>query len=184
MGLSRMGVGEGTSRTMSTSACSTHTSNPHMLKYTRDHHSTHTHVHMNRGSHTCTHMCNLGMLGAFFRSSRVQRHTRSPAVDECLAPEVSGSIPTAGPSNGASVVLSEGQCEHGVLQDSCKAMGTGWFGVVCVCGARSSFGECGVCLWACVCVGFVCRCWVGVVMLRHDSECDDVWNAMRVGRVV
>jgi hypothetical protein len=27
------------------------------------------------------------------------------------------------PPNGASVVLSEGQCEHGVLQDSWKAMG-------------------------------------------------------------
>jgi hypothetical protein len=77
-----------------------------------------------------------------------------------LAPEVSGSIPTAGPSNRASVVLSEGQCEHGVLQDSWKAMGRGLFwGCVCV-GAWSSFGECGVCLWACVCVG-VCVAILG-----------------------
>jgi hypothetical protein len=34
-------------------------------------------------------------------------------------------------------------------------MGRGWFGVVCV-GARSSFGECGVCLWACVFVLGLC----------------------------
>jgi hypothetical protein len=104
--------------------------------------------------------------------------------DECLAPEVSGSITPAGPPNGALVVLSEGQCEHEVLQDSWKAMGRGWFGVVCVLGPGHPLVSV-ACLWACVFVlGFVWRCGVGVAMLRHDCEYDDVWNAMRVRWVV
>jgi hypothetical protein len=86
----------------------------------------------------------------------------------------------------SGVCLSEGQWKHGVLQDSCKAMGRGWFGVVCVCVGH---GHPLVSVWCvdvgvCVCVGFVCRWWVGVAMLWHDSEYDDVWNAMRVWRVV
>jgi hypothetical protein len=63
-----------------------------------------------------------------------------------FGPRSFGVNPNCWPPNGAIVVLSEGQCEHGVLQDSCKAMGTGMvWGCVCVCGARLSFGECGVC---------------------------------------
>jgi hypothetical protein len=100
-----------------------------------------------------------------------------------FGPRSFGVNPNCWSPNGASVVLSEGQCEHGVLQDSWKAMGRGWFRVVCV-GARSSFGECGVFCVRVFVLGFVCRCWVGMVMLWDDCEYDDVWNAMRVWRVV
>jgi hypothetical protein len=84
-----------------------------------------------------------------------------------FGPRSFGVNPNCWPPNGAIVVLSEGQCEHGVLQDSWKAMGRGWFGVVCVCvcvcGARSSFGECGVFVGLCLC--WVC---VSVVGWRGD----------------
>jgi hypothetical protein len=60
---------------------------------------------------------------------------------------------------------------------SCRIPARQWegdgLGIVCV-SVRSSFGECDVFVGVCVCVGFVCRWWVGVVMLWHDCEYDDV----------
>jgi hypothetical protein len=87
------------------------------------------------------------------------------------------------PPNGAIVVMNEGSVSMG----SCRIPGRQW--------ERDSLGLCVlgpghplvsvVCLCACVFVlGFVRRCWVGVAMLWHDCEYDDVWNAMRVRRVV
>jgi hypothetical protein len=96
-----------------------------------------------------------------------------------------GVNPNCWPTNGAQVVLSEGQCEHGVLQDSWKATGRGWFGVACVLGQGYPLVSVAcVDVGVCVCVGFVWWWWVCVAMLWHDCECDDVWNAMRVWRVV
>jgi hypothetical protein len=81
-----------------------------------------------------------------------------------FGPRSFGVNPNCWSPNGASVVLSEGQCEHGVLQDSWKAMGRGWFRVVCVLGHGHPLvsAVCFVCV--CVCVG-VC---VSVVGWRGD----------------
>jgi hypothetical protein len=57
MGLSRMRVGEGTSRTMSTSACSTHTSNPACSNTnTGPSLNTHTCAHEQGITHVYTHV--------------------------------------------------------------------------------------------------------------------------------
>jgi hypothetical protein len=115
--------------------------------------------------HTCATLVCWGLSFAVVECSDTHHHVHQKGMsgDECLAPEVSGSITPAGPPNGAqwccvNALLARGPA--GFLEGDGNGIVLG----LCVCvGAWSSFGESGVL------VG-MCLCWVCVVVVGWRGD--------------